>query len=246
MKIALAIENFSLFAGGAEAYAVELARSLVHNGWEVHLFAYSWQGAPQGAIFHQLRKLPKIVPPSIRLLDFALQHRKLINTMQFDVVLGFGNTIEMNVYQSHGGVHTLSNLRKLSAIRSPLLKYFKRLGMLISPKYHVRTWIESAPFRKSPTPILIAISDMIKNDFVSHFGVKESQVRLVYNGIDPKPQTAKDADKIRNDLGFRDEVLFLFMAYDFRKKGCELFVASRRKVENAARIRQIWISNCGE
>ena len=47
--IALALEHFNRFAGGAESYAVSLAHSLVQAGWEVHLFGESWEGEkPEG------------------------------------------------------------------------------------------------------------------------------------------------------------------------------------------------------
>lgn len=222
MKIALAIERFSRHAGGAESYGVDLANALISNGWEVHLYGYEWDGNPQGAIFHRIRKLPSFAPASIKILSFAFEHRRMIRECDYDIVLGFGNTLEMNVYQSHGGVHALSSARKLNAIGSPILRKLKGLLMRIAPKYHVRAWIESAPFRKRPEPVIIAISDMIKRDMVEYYGHESRDIRLVYNGVDPSRfSTLKSGrgHKLRKGMGFKDETLFLFMAYDFRKKG---------------------------
>ena len=64
--------------------------------------------------------------------------------------------------------------------------------------------------------------------------MNKDEIRLVYNGIDPSRLGAVKADRrqeLRKSLGFDDEVLFLFMSYDFRKKGLGSLV------EAAARLR---------
>ncbi len=234
MKIAMAMENFSRHAGGAESYAVELARTLVSEGWEAHLYGHSWDGYPDGAIFHEIPRIPGWFPPSVKILVFALRHRAMVERENFDIVLGFGNTLAMNVYQSHGGVHYFSNIRKINAVRNPLLRYLKLLALLVSPKYHVRALIESAPFRSHQQPVIIAISDMVRDDIADYFGVVKDTIQLVYNGIDDarfgKPKE-REAHRLRKDMGFDDRVLFLFMAYDYRKKGV------RNLIEAAASLR---------
>lgn len=234
MKIAMAMENFSRYGGGAESYATGLAQTLVSEGWEVHLYGHSWDGKPAEAVFHEIPKLPRWVPPSIRILAFALRHRRMIAREEFDVVLGLGNTLIMNVYQSHGGVHFISNVRKLQAIRNSLARWLKLSALLATPKYHARAWIESAPFRMSNRPVIIAISDMVRNDMADYFRISKADIRLVYNGIDPGRLGSVSADKrqeLRKSFGFDNEVLFLFMSYDFRKKGL------RYLLEAAGRLR---------
>jgi UDP-glucose:(heptosyl)LPS alpha-1,3-glucosyltransferase len=235
MKLALAIENFSRYAGGAEAYAVALADTLVQEGFDVHLYGHSWDREPSGAAFHRIRRLPKWIPPSVRLLDFALQHKRMTATQGFDVILGFGNTLAMNVYQSHGGVHHVSSIRKLQAVSNPLLRFLKKLALLSSPKYHTRAWIESTPFRMKQQPVIIAISEMVRQDMSDFFGIDSDEIRLVYNGIDYAKFTNRgsgSSDSLREQWGFDKEILFLFMAYDFRKKGV------RYLVEAAGKLRQ--------
>jgi UDP-glucose:(heptosyl)LPS alpha-1,3-glucosyltransferase len=236
MKIAMTMENFSRYGGGAESYAVGLAQTLVSHGWEVHLYGHSWDGQPSEAIFHSIPKLPGWVPPSIRILSFALRHRKMIAHEAFDIVLGFGNTLIMNVYQSHGGVHFISNIRKLQAIRNPFARWLKFMALLATPKYHARAWIESAPFRLNQQPVIIAISDMVRNDMADYFHVNKDEIRLVYNGIDPsrlRSTVSGRRDELRKSLGFGDEILFLFMSYDFRKKGLRFLVEASGRLRDA-------------
>jgi UDP-glucose:(heptosyl)LPS alpha-1,3-glucosyltransferase len=235
MKIAIAMENFSRYGGGAESYAVQLAEMLISKGWDVHLYGYSWDGSPSTAIFHKIERLPKWIPPAIRIIHFALAHRKMVRQEQFDVILGFGNTLIMNVYQSHGGVHFRSSMRKTLAIRNPLARLLKKVGMFVSPKFHARAWIESSPFRSKPRPIIVAISDMVRQDMAEHFGVPEHEIQLVYNGIDVAHYSAmrhSRSSSLRQKLGFDTEVLFLFMAYDFRKKGVRYLIEATGELRN--------------
>lgn len=234
MKIALAIENFSRYAGGAEAYAVGLADTLVREGFDVHLYGHSWDGEPSGAAFHRIRRLPKWIPPSVRILDFASQHKRMTATQSFDVILGFGNTLAMNVYQSHGGVHHVSSIRKLRAVSNPFLRFLKKLALLSSPKYHIRAWIESAPFRMRQKPAIIAISEMVRQDMADYFGINSDEIKLIYNGIDYAKFTTLESggrNSPREQWGFDKEILFLFMAYDFRKKGVRYLVEAAGNYE---------------
>ncbi len=222
-KIALSLENISRYGGGAESYAVALAERLIQSGWEVHFFGERWDGEPVGAVFHEITT-PHFLPDWMQLLIFALKHKKMVERQDFDVVLGFGNTITMNVYQSHGGVHWLTTYRKVYSAGNPVIRFVKRLLVHLSIKHYVRHWIESAPFRMARLPRIIAISKMVREDYVSYYDVKPEMIDLVYNGVDPKRFSAEgnceDRAMIRNELGIPDtDVLFLFASYELNKKG---------------------------
>lgn len=67
-----------------------------------------------------------------------------------------------------------------------------------------------------------------------YFGVAKDTIKLVYNGIDDSrfgEPGNPEACRLRRDMGFDEQVLFLFMAYDFRKKGV------RNLIEAAASLR---------
>lgn len=222
-KIALAIENFSKYKGGAESYAVSLASTLVENGWETHLFGLSWDGEPHAAFFHRI-KIPRFLPSWAKMILFALKHKKMVKSQTFDVILGFGNTIYMNVYQSHGGVHRFSTARKVYAERSRILRLIKRLLIFLSVKDKVRHWIESAPFRLSSRPKIIAISQMVREDMASFYGISEKEIGLIYNGVDTEKYNTNMRERLRGpmrqQLGINDDdIAFLFISYDLKKKG---------------------------
>lgn len=222
-SIALALERFKKHSGGAESYALSLAETLIRRGWQVHLYAQEWDGFPEEAIFHRIPSI-RYLPSWAQMLSFALMHKRMVRRENFDVVVGFGNTIFMNVYQSHGGVHRYSTRRKCFSIRNPLLRFFKRVLVFLSLKDKVRNWIESAPFRQSPAPKIIAISQMVVDDFVSCSGGKPADISLIYNGIDLARFNpgirAEGRGELRKELNITDaEVMFLFLSYTLRKKG---------------------------
>ncbi len=236
-KIALAIEEFSKYKGGAESYAVSLASTLVEQGWEVHLFGRRWDGEPREASFH-LIKVPGFLPSWAKMLLFASRHRGVVKRHKFDVILGFGNTTCMNVYQSHGGVHRYSTLRKVYSENRPLLRIIKRILMLLSIKDKARQWIESAPFRKTPRPRIVAISRMVKEDMVSFYKVPEQDIEVVYNGIDTGKYNLQMRDRVRGQLRDKSnigqrEIIFLFVSYDLKKKGIIPLIEASGKLKKS-------------
>jgi UDP-glucose:(heptosyl)LPS alpha-1,3-glucosyltransferase len=234
-KIALAIENFSKHKGGAESYAVSLASTLAEHGWETHLFGQNWDGEPHTAVFHRI-KIPKLLPSWAKMISFALKHKKMVKGQTFDVILGFGNTIYMNVYQSHGGVHRFSTARKLYTEKNIFFRSIKRLLIVFSLKDKVRNWIESAPFRLDPKPKIIAISLMIKKDFTSFYHINEKEIKVIYNGIDTTKYNIDLKERLRGSIRQQiritdNDIAFLFISYDLKKKGIVPLIEAAAKLK---------------
>lgn len=234
-KIAFAMEKFSRYAGGAESYAVSLATTLIDNGWEVHLIGETSDGEPKDAHFHEIH-IPKFLPVWIKLLLFAWKHKKIAQKQHFDIVLGFGNTIYMNAYQSHGGVHRLSTARKVYAEKYVLRRIVKRTLILLSMKQWTRAWIEAAPFRLNPRPKIIAIAQMIKKDMETFFHMTADEIEIIYNGVDTKRYNRSLRQLMRGQL--RDQwgvsehdIVFLFVSYDLKKKGIEPLIEAAAQLK---------------
>lgn len=235
------MEKFSRFAGGAESYAVALATTLIEKGWEVHLYGEAWDNEPKGARFHKIH-IPKFLPSWLKLLLFAWKHKKMVYRQNYDVVMGFGNTIYMNVYQSHGGVHQFSTARKVYSEKSVLRRIIKRIFILMSAKYWTRAWIEAAAFRIKPRPKIIAIADMIKKDMELFFHIRSEEINVIYNGVDAKRFNPAIRQRLRGQLRNQwnlneNETVFLFVSYDLKKKGIEPLVeaaAALKKSGNGA------------
>jgi len=157
----------------------------------------------------------------------------------FDVIMGVGNTWGADLLQPHGGVHWKWFWRSLRAYESPWLWGAKFLGRLFSPKQWAEGIVEDAPYRKGVKRI-VAISEMVKEDIIDHYGISEGQIVVVYNGVNTErfhPRNRRYRAEIRERYGLRPkELVFLFVSHNFRLKGLRYLIQAlaliKRKRQN--------------
>jgi UDP-glucose:(heptosyl)LPS alpha-1,3-glucosyltransferase len=209
MKIGLAIYNFDPKKGGAERYAYDLATDLLNRGHQVYVFcskAVNLRGAVI-AKFDTVR-----FPRWLRSLFFALNHRRYAKTFSLDVMLGFGNTLDIDVYQGHGGVQRFWMEREIASYDDPRERCVKAALLRNSLNQRVQRWVEEYPIRRGEYSRIIAISDMVKGHMKEHYGLEDDKIDIVYNGVDTdkfKPDEQKNEEKLK----------ILFSAGNFRLKG---------------------------
>jgi UDP-glucose:(heptosyl)LPS alpha-1,3-glucosyltransferase len=209
MNIGLAIYNFDPKKGGAERYTYDLATDLLNRGHKVYVFcakAVNLRGAVI-AKFDTVR-----FPRWLRSLFFALNHRRYAKTFSLDVMLGFGNTLDIDVYQSHGGVQRFWMEREIASYDDLRERRIKAVLLRNSLNQRVQRWVEEYPIRKGGYSRIVAISDMVKDHMKEHYGLEDDGIDIVYNGVDIekfKPDEQKNREKLK----------ILFSAGNFRLKG---------------------------
>jgi UDP-glucose:(heptosyl)LPS alpha-1,3-glucosyltransferase len=209
MNIGLAIYNFDPKKGGAERYAYDLATDLLKRGHQVYVFcakAVNLRGAVI-AKFDTMR-----FPRWLRSLSFALNHRRYVKMFPVDVMLGFGNTLLLDVYQSHGGVQRFWMEREIASYDDPKERRIKAVLLRNSLNQRIQRWIEEYPIRKGQYSRIVAISDMVKDHMKEYYGLEDDNINIVYNGVDTqkfKPVGQKTDEKLK----------ILFSAGNFRLKG---------------------------
>jgi len=209
MNIGIAIYNFDPKKGGAERYAYDLATNLLQRDHRVYVFcakAVDLRGAVI-AKFDTIR-----FPRWMRSLSFALNHRRYVKTFPLDVMLGFGNTLDIDVYQSHGGVQKMWMAREIASYDDPKERRVKALLLRNSLNQRIQQWVEEYPIRKGQYSRIVAISDMVKGHMKDHYGLDDSKFDVVFNGVNterfmPDGETSGDILKV------------LFSAGNFRLKG---------------------------
>jgi UDP-glucose:(heptosyl)LPS alpha-1,3-glucosyltransferase len=225
MKIALGIRDFSPSKGGAERYLVELIRFLVQEGHEVHVFAHRFDEGIEGLYLHNVT--PFSFPKGLRILSFALKCHQHMKREHFDVIMGVGNTWQVDLLQPHGGVHWKWFWRSLRAYKSPWLWGAKFLGRILSFKQWIEGIVEDAPYRKGVKQI-VAISEMVKRDIVDYYGIPEEKVAVIYNGVDTEhfhPRNRRYRETIRSRYGLSpQDVVLIFVAHNFRLKGLRYLI----------------------
>ncbi|MBA4416995.1 MAG: hypothetical protein C0392_03645 [Syntrophus sp. (in: bacteria)] len=238
MRIGIAIYNFDPKKGGAERYAHDLSINLRKRGHEVIVFCA--HGIDLEGIT-TVRFSTLSFPRWLRSLSFALMHRKHVGTYRLDVMLGFGNTLELDVYQSHGGVQRIWMEREIASYHDLRERRLKSVLLRNSLNQKVQQWVAEYPIRQGRYKKIVAISDMVKTHMAGYFGLKTDVFHVVYNGVDtrrftPGREKQEGAKRILFCAGnFRLKGLYplLLAAGDLAKEGKDfhLYVLGRGRKE---------------
>src|SRR5947209_11807470 len=128
MKIAFCYESVLPARGGCETYITDLARRLVAERHEVHLFACRWDetALPPGLQYHRL-PAPR-GPRFLRPWAFAAACRRALAGADPDIVsVGFDKTWGQDVLYPQGGLHAASAEHNVRKHATPLLRGLARV-----------------------------------------------------------------------------------------------------------------------
>jgi UDP-glucose:(heptosyl)LPS alpha-1,3-glucosyltransferase len=250
MKIGLAIESFDASRGGAEQWTSQYAHWLARAGHEVHVVAAhfgsavgSGEAAFPGRLSQSADGLgspPHSPPPSTGVvphlierpqtrIDFALATERAFEALDLDVTHDMGSGWHCQVFQPHGGSRTAAfeqNLHLLPRWLRPL----KRHAAHCLPRYREFRRLTMGQYMAEDR-IFIALSQMVARDFERFHGVRRSQIRIVYNGVDTErfspDHRSHYRQVVRDELGVSDdETLLLIVAHNFRLKGVPVLAAA--------------------
>jgi UDP-glucose:(heptosyl)LPS alpha-1,3-glucosyltransferase len=233
VKFAIGLRDFSKMRGGAERYLVDLCIRMAAEANEVHVYAERYDVVDSRIHFHSVKTIP--FPRSLRLLTFAVRATKAIESENYDITFGVGNTLRANILQPHGGVHWAWFWRSLKAYDHPILWMIKFLGRVFSLKRWVNGWVEDAPYQGKNPQVIIAISDMVKRDMMHWYRIPDERIKVVYNGVDVErfhPRNRTYREEIRGRHGIGDELVILFVSNNFRMKGLGFLMKALAKVKN--------------
>jgi UDP-glucose:(heptosyl)LPS alpha-1,3-glucosyltransferase len=234
VKVALVILHAEPAKGGAEGYTVNLAHALTRRGHDVSLLSTSLGPQADG-----LPQVTLAAPGLTRLgrykafldsLDAHLFHTRTT----YDVVHAIAPVRRCDFYHPQAGLAAealaMGHL-KYDGFRRPLDKLATRLN----PKRQFVGSVERQLLTGPDAPVLLCVSDMVKQTARDHYGLPEDQLVTLFNAVDPDrfdPAARPDAGveiRRRFNLG-SDKVVALVVAQDFRRKGV------RPAVEALARV----------
>lgn len=214
MRVALLIRRF-ITTGGAERYAVEVARRLarIHD---LHIFAQQWDHQPEGMTLHRVsRPFPK--PRFVNQWWFSCRTSRL--TRGFDVVYTHERVTRFHVMNIHsgtfvGGLKGASRGKERGAFRT-------WLKILTGPSIWAYWLLEKLHYKTAPGRFWAADSEMVKREVQQHYAIPDDRFLIAHSGVDqPAPDTARTRVEWRCKLGLgENEVVALFVASEFRRKG---------------------------
>jgi len=215
MHVALVIEHLDRRRGGAEAWVHQFAEFLVGQDHRVTVVTQDAHQEPQGAELH--------IVASGSALAFARRAGEALDEIAPDTSLATGKALGMRLWQPHGGTVRGSQRQNAALIRSCDRRALKVLFNRLSPKHRAALRLEAAQFA-DPGLQFVAISEMVRRDMRTFYGVDDNRLTLIYNGVDLQrfnpERIAPLRAGVRRRYGIDDQaVLLLFVAHNFKLKG---------------------------
>ncbi|MCA1964085.1 MAG: glycosyltransferase family 4 protein, partial [Prosthecobacter sp.] len=175
MNIALLRRQFAS-VGGAELYLQRLLAALQGAGHEVHLYAESWQGSPQGIKLHAV---PVHGGRALRPLVFAEKAAAMLEQARHDVVLSLERTVRQDVYRAGDGVHAvwLEQRRRYAS-------WWRRPFVGRGAFHATMRALEARTFAPANTRHIIVNSEMVGREITARFPFPQERIHLVRNGVE--------------------------------------------------------------
>ncbi len=226
MNIAFCYESVLPARGGCETYIGDLARRLLADRHEVHIYASRWdeQALPKGIQFHAVS-----VPWSPRFLKPWLFGRRCLQAMAertHDVTIGFDKTWGQDVLYPQGGLHAASAEHNLHKHANPMVRRLARCVKLFDVANWSYSLLERRQYLSNPPAFIVVNSYMVRDHFMRHYHIPPGQLHVVRSAIDlerfPEQDRLRCRSQYREQHGFApNEVVGLFAAMNYHLKGLE-------------------------
>ncbi len=236
MKVTLLSNEFPpLIYGGAGVHIDNLSRELsLLTPVNVHCFGEQNEETPdlkvRGVTAHLDEGLYK---------DHA--HKGLFETLDKNISMSsFGeptNIVHCHTWYTHLSGIMVKNLQQVPLILTTHSLEPHRPWKVeqLGSGYHMSCWIEKTAYQNADG--IIAVSNDMKKDVIEAYGVDESKVKVIYNGIDPDFYQPTFDDELLNELGIDPAKPFvLFVGRVTRQKGIAHLLQAAKKFEKGTQV----------
>jgi UDP-glucose:(heptosyl)LPS alpha-1,3-glucosyltransferase len=248
MNIAFCLENVLPSRGGCETYVADLARRLVAEGHEVHLYACRWDDAalPSSLRYHAL-PVPS-GPRFLRPWRFGRACERALRGAGHDVSLGFDKTWGQDILFPQGGLHAASAAHNLRKHAGPLARRLAGVVKALDLAHWSFTLLERRQYLGAHRPLVVVNSRMVSDHFERYLGVPRQSVRVVRAAIDADRFAGHDRPRRRVEwrerFGLRPgETVALFAAMNYRLKGLEPLMHAVRLLPPTSPFRLLVVGN---
>ncbi|MCZ6692244.1 MAG: glycosyltransferase family 4 protein [Planctomycetota bacterium] len=227
MRIALTHTRLAR-RGGIEGYLYRLAGSLLERGEEVHYFAATGEPLDHPRFFfHRVRALPG--PPFLKVWCFDRSVQQALREGDFDVVHGFTKTSRQDVYTDGSGCQ--ADFEQISLpLRGPVRRAIRRWG----PHRYAVARLEALRYRRGRFRRVIAMSKMASEQIRRRHGLSESEVEVLYNGVDldefSPGRRETEGVEMRRRFAPDDVLLVLFVGNDGSRKGADILLNGMQRI----------------
>jgi len=218
MKVALVLERLDWRKGGLESWTWQFTQLLKNNEIDVHVVAFGFHPSVSelGITAHAVGTMPR---SRLKRAE-ALEH--YLRMQQFDVIHDLGVGWHADIFHLQGGSPLATFQHNL--LRIPRWRRFS----FWKPKRHRELHeIERRQYAR-PGALAIAVSNMVKTHLQTLHHLPDDKMRVIYNGVDLQKFSpdyrAEHRQRLRSQLGLRNEVLFFMLARNPRLKNADTLI----------------------
>jgi UDP-glucose:(heptosyl)LPS alpha-1,3-glucosyltransferase len=226
MEIALCYQSVLPARGGCETYIADLARRLLADQHQVHLYACRWDEAalPAGIHYHAV-PAPR-GPRFLRPWRFARRCAEALRAAQHDVSIGFDKTYGQDVLYPQGGLHAASAEHNLRKYPGRAARGLARVTKALDLAHWSFSRLERRQYLAAHRPLVVVNSVMVRNHFQHYYGIAAENLHVVRSAVDPDRFAEHDRPARRLECRRRwglgaPETVALFAAMNYRLKGLE-------------------------
>ena len=206
MKIGVVRRGYT-GAGGAEAYLLRFAQGLTATGHEAMLFTERW---PQDAWPYA-----RVIIRSNSPRTFADAFQKCAQTGDCDLIYSLERVWSCDAYRAGDGVHAAWLAQR--ARFEPVWKSWLRRW---NPKHLEMLALERHLFSAQGAKVIIANSQMVKDEIARYFQYPGEKIRVVHNGAPPFTQPPGARADVRQQIGLEEsDYVLLFAGSGWERKG---------------------------
>ncbi len=222
MRVALVIDRLDPFAGGLEAWTVQLAEHLLAAGHAVEVLTFV-----EGR--HGLPISVHVLPPARTLAARAAAIERYLATLPRCVVHDTGTGWSGDVFHPQTGSRLLSLDRETATLPKP-----RRLASMLSPRRQRWRWHLAALERRQIDRArrVIAVSRQVRAHLAAGHGIAEHDIAVISNGVDTARFAPERLSKLRAEargrLGTGKATLFVMAAHNLRLKGVDTALLALR------------------
>lgn len=232
MKIAIVQEHVDPRRGGAESSTLEMARALARLGVDVNILCAGGDSTPH--VVDNVTFLPVRVSrglKAVRTYRYVQGVLRACRRERFDIVHAITPVLCANVYQPRGGLFPETVERSTAMERSPVLRFFRRLGRDLNIRQRFLMRIERTLLeRRADRVVVAALSAYVARQVRRWTTFPADRVHLVFNGVEldaAGPASVAARRAARDALGLPpDQPAVLFAAHNFRLKGLNELLAA--------------------
>jgi len=237
MKVAIIIERYDISLGGAEWLVFELASALSQLGVDVDILATQGDSSEANVKF----LCPAGHSKHISLASFAKLISNYIGRNHYDIIHSVIPLAFADVYQPPGGSFAETIIRNAASYRNKLVFSYKKATALTNWRRTEMLWAEKKLCRDPNGPIIAALSNYVKDQFINHYNLDSERIALVPNGVKVDNQVdAEIAEKLKTQIfqqiaieSSANPVFFLFGANNFRLKGLNVLTEALALLEKS-------------